>query len=107
MLGFEDVLDERFAVIGVIDGEVGGKADMAIFPAQNASKDAMEGAHSDTHGRLCSHHGGYALLHLHGSFVGEGKCHDILWPNAHDIHQIGNLGGQNSCFATACSRYHE
>ena len=99
----QDALDEACAVARIVDGEVGTVADDSVLNAQNACKHAVEGAHGDACGSLRTHHAGYALLHLVGGFIGEGKGHYLLRLHPSGAEQIGYLGCQHTCLAAACS----
>ena len=72
------------------------------FYAEDAGKDAMEGAHPQLLGFLRRNERGNTFAHLAGSLVGEGQGKDIPWLQAL-LQKVGNFIGQDTCLPTACT----
>ena len=68
---FDDVLDERPAVLRVVDGEVAGVIDALALHAEDAGKNAVERPHPDVAGLAFTYDLPDTLLHLAGGLVGE------------------------------------
>ncbi len=68
----QDVLDQRVRVLIIINAEAAVVAQVLGLHAQNATEDAVEGAHLDVAG-LGAHQLVNALAHFAGGLVREGE----------------------------------
>ena len=68
----DDVLDQRPAVLGVIDGEISHVIDAFAFHAQNPSEDAVKGSHPNVPRFTFSDDLRNPTLHLPRRLVREG-----------------------------------
>ena len=90
-----DALDHAAAVVGIVDREVLGVAQLVGLRAQDAAEHAVEGAHPQVGGLAAAHHRGDARLHLLGRLVGEGQGQDPEGVHLLAGHQVRNAHGKH------------
>ena len=71
-------LDDALAVIGIVDGEIPGEAQLVNVPAQDTHTGRVEGGCPDIPG-LLPQHPLQTLLQLIGSLVGKGDGQHLPW----------------------------
>ena len=54
-----------------------------------------------------SHQRAHSLFHLTSSFIGESDGQNLIGPDVHLFHHIGNTVGQHSGLTRACSGKNE
>ena len=70
---FDDVFDEAFGVLGVVDSEIVWKANAFCVKAQNFGEHRVKGTHRDVFGFASTNDMANALGHFFGCLVGKGK----------------------------------
>ena len=96
---FDNLLDGGLAVVGVVDGEAVGVAQLVAVAAQQTGEDRVESAHPQV-ACLAAHQVNNTLLHLAGGLVGEGQRQDMERVHAL-LHEVRNAVGQRACLAAA------
>ena len=94
----DDILNERPAVGLVIDSVVGTVSDACRLDAQNLGEDGVERSHIELTGCFIANNLAYAVFHLAGSLVGEGKGKDSPWLHAL-LQEISYLVSQHARLA--------
>ena len=102
----DDALHQALAVSCIVDGIVRREADGIVLGAQDARKDAVEGAHPQTLCLLCTHLQCDAGLHLFCSFVGESQGHNLPRFHAH-TEQMSNLMSEHTRLAGTGAGNHQ
>ena len=95
----DNLLESRFAVVVVIDGEGVDVANPLRLGTQNAGEDGVEGAHPDVAG-LAAYQLHDTLLHLGCRLVGEGEGKDVKGVDP-QVDEMGYAIGQRARLATA------
>ena len=95
----DNLLDGGLRVVGVVDGETAGVAQLRAVAAQQTGEHRVESAHPDIP-RLAANQFDNTLLHLAGSLVGEGQGQDVERVDAF-LYQVRYAVGQRACLAAA------
>ncbi len=98
-----DFLDERLAVVCIVDAERFLIADQFGFGMQDFGKDGVEGSHPERAG-LWAYQCGDTCLHFAGGLVGEGKRQDAERV-ATLFNQVGDTVGKRACLARTGAGY--
>ena len=98
----QHLLEQPLLVLIVVDGEVGGEAESADFPAQDAHAGGVEGAHPGQ--LLFAEEPRQPRLHLGGRLVGEGDRQDAPGRHLAFADQPGDPVGEGAGLAGAGAR---
>ena len=88
----DDLAQDGFLVLGVVDGEVARIAESFGFLAQDTTTDGVERAHPKVARIFGVHQSLDTLLHLAGGLIGKGKRENTVSGNTL-LEQVGDLIG--------------
>ena len=100
----DNALNQRFGIVGVINGDIVAKTDLFGLRTQNPIENGVEGTHRDGFGQLTTHQLNDTLPHLCSSLIGECERQNTVGTDIFHRQHISNSIGEHPCFARARTR---
>ena len=100
----DDALDQRFGVVRVVDGDVGGESDLLGLHPEDAVEDGVESAHRDRLGQVAADQVHDTLAHLRRGLIGESQRQNPVRTDVINSQHVGDAVGQHTGLTGARTR---